>query len=386
MKTRHQRGYLYRKSECWYVRYYDTAPDGKRVQKAHKLARCTGEYRTKTAARGLADEFLAPLNSVDQPSAVTLKEFVESTYFPSIEREKRASTLHGYQSLWNGYLAENVRNVQIRHFRTSDGERILGEIAQQCDLNVTTLRHIKAFLSGVFRYAKRQGILVTENPIRDVMVPRARPAGETYAYSFAEVGRMLELLPEPAATIVAAAAFTGARRGELRGFSWEDYDGKEIRISRAYWRDTVAEPKTVRSKAPVPVIPQLAERLNRLRKAAGDQVGGLMFPAAHNKDVISPLPIDLDALARDVIIPTLKDTGLAWHGWHAFRRGLATNLHQLGVQDKVIQRILRHSNVAVTQACYIKTADADVQRAMEQLAVASGERQTGPRSDSRVGT
>jgi integrase len=58
-------------------------------------------------------------------------------------------------------------------------------------------------------------------------------------------------------------------------------------------------------------------------------------------------------------------------GGHAFRRGLATNLHQLGVQDKVIQRILRHSNVAVTQACYIKTADADVQRAMEQLAVAS---------------
>ena len=57
--------------------------------------------------------------------------------------------------------------------------------------------------------------------------------------------------------------------------------------------------------------------------------------------------------------------------WHAFRRGLATNLHQLGVQDKVIQRILRHSNVAVTQACYLKTADADVQRAMEQLAVAS---------------
>ena len=25
------------------------------------------------------------------------------------------------------------------------------------------------------------------------------------------------------------------------------------------------------------------------------------------------------------------------HGWHAFRRGLATNLHRLGVQDKIIQ-------------------------------------------------
>lgn len=46
----------------------------------------------------------------------------------------------------------------------------------------------------------------------------------------------------------------------------------------------------------------------------------------------------------------------------------------------MIQRMLRHSNVAVTQACYIKTADADVQRAMGQLAVASGERQAAPQS------
>ena len=26
-----------------------------------------------------------------------------------------------------------------------------------------------------------------------------------------------------------------------------------------------------------------------------------------------------------------------WHGWHAFRRGVATNLHTLGVDDKTIQ-------------------------------------------------
>jgi hypothetical protein len=45
-----------------------------------------------------------------------------------------------------------------------------------------------------------------------------------------------------------------------------------------------------------------------------------------------------------------------WRGWHAFRRGLATNLNRLGVDHSVIQRILRHSTVAVPQACYIKTA------------------------------
>lgn len=37
------------------------------------------------------------------------------------------------------------------------------------------------------------------------------------------------------------------------------------------------------------------------------------------------------------------------------RRGLGTNLHDLGVDDKTIQAILRHGNVAITQQCYIKT-------------------------------
>jgi site-specific recombinase XerD len=34
---------------------------------------------------------------------------------------------------------------------------------------------------------------------------------------------------------------------------------------------------------------------------------------------------------------------------------LATNLHELGVPDKVIQAILRHEDVKTTQKSYIKT-------------------------------
>ena len=56
-----------------------------------------------------------------------------------------------------------------------------------------------------------------------------------------------------------------------------------------------------------------------------------------------------------------------WHGWHAFGRGLATNLHALGVDDKTIQRILRHSNVSITQKCYIKAMPAQVTDAMAQF-------------------
>jgi hypothetical protein len=45
----------------------------------------------------------------------------------------------------------------------------------------------------------------------------------------------------------------------------------------------------------------------------------------------------------------------------------------------VIQRILRHSNVAVTQACYIKTASEDAKAAMQKLETALNDTYVTPR-------
>ena len=50
----------------------------------------------------------------------------------------------------------------------------------------------------------------------------------------------------------------------------------------------------------------------------------------------------------------IKGTGIEWKGWHGFRRGLATNLFDLGVHPKLIAAILRHSDVATTMKHYIK--------------------------------
>jgi integrase len=262
--------------------------------------------------------------------------------------------------MWRRHL-KSRGNTMLREFRTVDVERILESIAKENKLASTTLAHIKAFLTGIFRYAKRQGVVNSENPMRDVVLPKGKPAEETHAYSLEEILQMLNVLPEPASTIVAVAAYTGVRKGELRGLLWENYDGEQVLISQSFWRGHAMEPKTRQSKAPVPVIAQLARRLDLHRSLSGNPANGLMFPGPAGK------PINLDALAADVIVPLLTETGVQWHGWHAFRRGLATNLHRLGISDKTIQRILRHANVAVTQGCYIKTTDSDASAAMEQL-------------------
>jgi integrase len=55
-------------------------------------------------------------------------------------------------------------------------------------------------------------------------------------------------------------------------------------------------------------------------------------------------------------------------GYQAFRRGLATNLRALSVDDLTIMEILRHSDGAVTRASYIKRVSDKSVEGMDRLA------------------
>jgi integrase len=138
-----------------------------------------------------------------------------------------------------------------------------------------------------------------------------------------------------------------------------------------------------KGRAPVPVIRQLAERLEMHRLRSGNPETGPVFANAVGK------PLALSSVVNRVILPALNRCDICrkaesghkqtnhpykrdsripeWHGWHAARRGLGSNLYRLGVPDMVIQRILRHANVSTTATYYIKTAADDVRTAMAKL-------------------
>ena len=366
-RTRHQSGYVFHQGGFWYVRYYDNVMNAEgeieRQQKCRKLVAYGSQYRTQRDVRSLADELLKPINDGTHTpeSTMTVADFIEKHYLPHVEQQKRrVSTYRGYRNVWSRYLKTRTP-IALRDFRTFDGNRLLLDIARNESLSRRTLGHIKSMLSGVFTHARRQGILNTPNPMRDVEIPKGKANSETHAYALEEIMRMLAVLPQPVKAIVAAAAFTGARKGELRGFLWENYDGEQISITQSVWRSHVGEPKTVTSKAPIPVIAPLKDFLEWHRIAAGNPATGLMFPNSLGR------PLNFDELAFRVIKPAFTKAGIAWHGWHAFRRGLATNLYRLGVKDKTIQAILRHSNISLTMNIYVKSGTPDARAAMQQL-------------------
>jgi len=55
------------------------------------------------------------------------------------------------------------------------------------------------------------------------------------------------------------------------------------------------------------------------------------------------------------------------YGLHGFRRGIASNLYELGADEQIVQRVLRHAKSHVTKDRYFKTFDPALVAAMKKL-------------------
>lgn len=367
-KQSNGRGHLYQASGKWYVRYREEIiqPDGsiRSQQVSSPQLATTSEVRSKTEARALADEYLGNLRE-SAPTALGTMEivpFVNDVYLPWVKEQREPSTHNGYRKIWNGYFAERLKGIRLRDFHAADGEKLMQRIADEektrdkSVLSHTTLTRIKSFLSGIFTHAIRQGYLRGTNPISPVSIPKGGESRDTFAYSVEDELKMISVLPGKLQLAVAIASFTGLSISELRGLEWADYNGETIKVRRKMWKDIVGAPKTKKRRGSVPVVPRLKHYLEIWRQESGwilaDELGK---------------PLNLEWLTRTTIAPAVKAAGVTWHGWHAFRRGLATNLDRLGVPDTVIQAVLRHSSVNVTRQSYIKEVRTDVLAAMAQL-------------------
>jgi integrase len=346
-----------------------------RRQVCRQVAPFNDFYGTKTSVRGIVEEMLQSVNSGSSlpQGTLSVEQFIELHYLPHVEQQKRASTVKGYKDIWRFHIQGRLSAVRLRDFRPVEGERLMQSIAKEHNyrLSRTTLKHIKSFLSGVFTYARRQGVLSGANPMQGVSIPHGREPRETHAYSLEEITGMLGVLPGIARVLVGVAAFTGLRRSEIRGLSWEDYQPAEpggigeIHVERSIWGRHVQPTKTQRSRASVPGIPALEKILEEFRRERGNPQSGFIFEGTRNRK-----PLDLDTFARRYIEPILTAHQQKWQWWHPFRRGLATNLHRLGVDDRTIQTILRHSSVTTTREIYIKGVDGDTVAAMKRLEAA----------------
>jgi integrase len=378
-----QRGQIYKKNGSWLLRYWDIQVNSK-VRKVVKLARISPEYPTKTSVLQLAEKILGPLNSKSlQPeSSMSVADFIQNYYLPHVKAELRPSTYTDYKTVFNTYLKDRIHDTRLRDFRTVHAQKLLREIPR---IGHTSLLRIKSFLSGCFKHARRIGFLDTPNPIVDVSVP-GRPKkfkGETYTME--EILEIIDVVGKrdrQAAVVITVAAFAGLRSSELRGLRWSDYDGQNLHIRRSVWRTHVGPTKTEDSYGTVPVLPVLKKVLDEHQIRARGGPDAYMFVGER-----LGRPVNLANLVRRGIIPWLDEESrkradeaqaenpdfqvltkyIKFTGFHAFRRSLATNLYSCGVNPKVIQAILRHSDIGTTLQYYVGVPDNEAREALQKI-------------------
>jgi integrase len=316
------------------------------------------------------NKFMAQQNKLGFHAATgcTIGEFVEQTYFPDLAAPGlyycEPPTRKTYRDNWKNHLHPLIANERMRTFTPAKTEPVMARIAEKTanKLAHSTYANIKVTFSAIFTHAIRRGV-VQHNPVSSVSIPKGKPSETTVrAYSLDEIFQHMRLFDDDAKAIIATVAFAGLRGEELRGLWSSDDRGDYLEIRRTVWKSIVREHgKTEDSgselaPAEIPIIPLLRKILDKVEHKSGwlfrNTEGGF---------------VDLNNVAYRIVRPALKAARLKWHGWHAYRRGLASKLKELGVDDMVIQRIMRHKDVSTTRNNYIKVRDEGVAAAMRQL-------------------
>jgi hypothetical protein len=127
-------------------------------------------------------------------------------------------------------------------------------------------------------------------------------------------------------------------------------------------------PKTLASRRPLPLSPELAASLENWKKQtsfSGSQDWVFASPLALGKKPYWP-----DAVLKRHIFPAAARAGIRKRiGWHSFRRTLATLLQSSGASVKTTQELMRHSSPVMTLGTYAKAVTADKRHAQDAIAV-----------------
>jgi integrase len=297
-------------------------------------------------------------------------------------------TRERYAELLSGYVLPTLGERALQQLSATEIDNLYIKLEGR-GLSASTVRHAHVALRACLASAVRKGALA-RNPADNADVPRPVETEAGQALDAAELKRLLDgfkgsvLYP-----IVATAAFTGARLGELLALRWSDLDpaARTLRIERAIEQTTeygrrLKEPKSRRGIRTIVIDDALlamliAEREKYQRVAAGVPDGvqvdlslvklppdALMFPAP-------PMGGEAFDFARlrnpkSVTKETRKrfrKLGFATMRFHDLRASHGTALLDAGVPVHVVAARLGHDAAVLLKAYAKRTKKADTSAA-----------------------
>jgi integrase len=279
-----------------------------------------------------------------------------------------------YRGVLNNHILPALGHVPL-HKLTAQKVQSFYTSKRQKGLSPSSLHAIHKVLHSALDMAVRWN-LVTRNVCDAVSLPgetarQVEPLNPEQAQHLLAVVKGHEL-----ETLITLALTTGMRHGELTGLQWSDINFDEWHLSVRHtvsrlgrYNYVKGEPKTQQSRRKI-IIPafvldllkehRLHQKEARLKAGASWQENNLVFCNRHG-GFLHP-----DVL-RQRFYKVLAQAGLPRMRLHDLRHSAATILLSMGVNVKVVQEILGHSQVSMTLRKYAHVLPVMQQEAMNKM-------------------
>lgn len=356
-------------------------PDGKRRQKrvtAKNRNDAIGKLRKLQAAAAAGQIPTAPTTTVERWMGYWLSDILPF-------RDIKPRTVIDYEGLVRRQIIPYLGAKRLDRLAPADIRAMYNDLIERG--NSRTAQKADQVLRLSIKAALREGVIGLN--VMDKVDKPNHSKKEGVAFDLVTAKHIIdtaEKIQGPMWAARWAAGFlTGAREAELLGLEWDrvhfdralldiswqlqrqqrvhgcgdQVDGKYPcgRLRPAWcpdsqWRfrgnfrpcsGTLAwtRPKTVAGTRVIPLLPQLAEILLQIRDCEPNP-HGLVFHLPDGR----PISQEIDQRAWAQL---LKDAGVAHAGQHSIRHSTATVLLDAGVDVRIIQAVIGHSDLAMTR-------------------------------------
>ncbi|GCF07351.1 tyrosine-type recombinase/integrase [Dictyobacter arantiisoli] len=289
-------------------------------------------------------------------------------WLEEVKRQKlRESTYQSYRIMIDTHINPKLGNIPLHKLTTQTIQAFYNNKAKEHQNKTKehpssgSVHIMHTVLHQALKYAT-QVRLIAYNPSDNIVLPK-RTKRKVKPFTLEQSRHLIQAAQgSHLEMLITLALFTGMRHGELVTLRWEDinFENASIYVHRTgrYWgkgRFIEGDPKTEAGERIIPISHKLCDELKRYQsrqkemrlKARGEWNDiGLVCCNTRNGGFLN------HANARKSFYLLLEKANLPRIHIHDLRHTASTLMRSMGIDLKVIQEILGHSNMDMTANVY----------------------------------